>query len=420
MAGVRRAPLNSGKYQGWFTDHTGRRQFFTGTRSRAETFRMARRLEDEHRQIRLGYRPPPRSADKHAARAFADVADEYLAWGLAQGGRGGRPWGSEHAYMRGWLLSWWADRLNIGTLADLPGVLPRVEAALRELQEQGRAGKTLCNYSEGLRAFCIWCAKRGYLAENPLSSLGGFAKTPTIQRRALTNAEIRQLLSASAPKYKLLYTMALCSGLRAKELRNLTVAHLDIERGGVQLSAEWTKSRRAGFQLLPGRLLDTLAAAVAGRSLGDALLYVPYHTSVPFNRHLTAAGVLKWTADGKADFHGLRHTFTTLLEQLRASEKEQEVLARHAPRSLTFERYTHASPERLRDLVEGVGKLVLSEEKCATYVHRMAAGAEGLDITALGDKLLRQGGDGGQTGTRTRNLLLVRQALWPIELSAHG
>jgi hypothetical protein len=57
MAGVRNQRRSSGKFQGWFTDHTGERKWFDGTRSRAETLRIAQRLEDEHRQIRLGVYP---------------------------------------------------------------------------------------------------------------------------------------------------------------------------------------------------------------------------------------------------------------------------------------------------------------------------------------------------------------------------
>ena len=59
MAGVRRKPQSSGKYQGYFVTIDGRRKFFVGTRSRPETLRMVRmaqRSEDDYRQIRLGYR----------------------------------------------------------------------------------------------------------------------------------------------------------------------------------------------------------------------------------------------------------------------------------------------------------------------------------------------------------------------------
>ena len=63
----------------------------------------------------------------------------------------------------------------------------------------------------------------------------------------MTAEEIHRLLRACAPERRLLYEVALCSGLRAGELRALTVAHLDTVRGGVRLDAEWTKNRKPGF-----------------------------------------------------------------------------------------------------------------------------------------------------------------------------
>src|SRR5712691_7829530 len=57
MAGVRAKRRSSGKYEGWFTNSDGKQQHFTGTQSYADTKRIAQRLEDEHRQIRLGYKP---------------------------------------------------------------------------------------------------------------------------------------------------------------------------------------------------------------------------------------------------------------------------------------------------------------------------------------------------------------------------
>jgi hypothetical protein len=154
MAGARRKPSPGGKYQGWYIDTSGKQKFFTGARSRAETLRMAKRLEDEHRQVRLGYRPARSSADKHKARPIAEVCAEYMAWGESQGGRGGRPWAKLHADKRRKHLRWWQDRLGLEIIGDTEGMLSRVENELRGLQDIGRAGKTIANYAETLAAFC--------------------------------------------------------------------------------------------------------------------------------------------------------------------------------------------------------------------------------------------------------------------------
>jgi integrase len=233
-----------------FRDRTGRRRAATGYRSREQTVKLALDMQADEDAIRKGYRPAPLPAARHRWRPFAEAAHEWLEWGESQGGRGGRPWGPTHARMRRTHMRWWQDALRLEVLGDLPGCLPRAEAALRELQAGGATGKTLANYAEALRAFCRWCVDRQYLDQDPLARLAAFDTTPNVRRRALTSAEIRQLLEHCAPRRRLTYQVALATGLRARELASLTAAHFSPELGGLHLSAEWTKGRPAGG--LPG------------------------------------------------------------------------------------------------------------------------------------------------------------------------
>jgi site-specific recombinase XerC len=164
--------------------------------------------------------------------------------------------------MRRSLLTWWQEKLGLSVLADLKSILPEVEQALQALQAKGRTGKTLTSYVDSLVAFCRWCAtkSRGYLKENPLEGIGRFDTTPRTRRRAMTAEEIQKLLSVATEYRRLLYEVAFCSGLRANELRSLSVDHLDRERGGLHLDSDWTKDRKAAFQPLPRALVDRLAA----------------------------------------------------------------------------------------------------------------------------------------------------------------
>ena len=177
MAGVRKKTKSSGKYQAWFTDYKGDRKFFVGTKRKTETLRMAEKFEDDHRQVRLGYRPIPKKADKYKNKHVSHIIDKYLAWGKSQGGRGGKPWGKEHLRKRTSITNWWKNQLKLEVMADLKGILASVEDILRSLQNKNRSGKTLQNYAETLNSFCIWCVKRGYLRENPLRDLSPFDTT---------------------------------------------------------------------------------------------------------------------------------------------------------------------------------------------------------------------------------------------------
>lgn len=275
MAGIRGKPRSNGKYQGWYVDSNGKRKFFIGTRNRAETLRIAQKIEDDHRQVRLGYRPPSSPADKYKSRPFAEVVAEYISWGESQGGRGGRPWATEHARKRRDNLQWWQNQLGIQTLGEVNGILPRVEKALRELQNLGRSGKTLQNYQEAICAFCDWAVQRGYLTNDPLRSAKYYDITPRARRRILTREEIQVLLEVVPPSRRLLYQVAMCTGLRAKELRSLKVCDLNPDMLALNLHAEWTKNRKPGMQPIPQWLLEELLQESKGKDL-DA----PYWKSI--------------------------------------------------------------------------------------------------------------------------------------------
>ncbi|HEY3324258.1 MAG TPA: hypothetical protein VGP72_27655 [Planctomycetota bacterium] len=216
-----------------YIDYTGKRKTATGATTKSETIKLANKVQADNDAIRKGWRPPPKPSEKQ--RPFAEVVAEYLAWGKSQGGHGGRPWSDGHARLRETHLHYWADALAIELLSELVGCLPRAEAALRELQSKGRAGKTLQNRAEALAALCDWSVKRGYLDADPLKNLQKFDTTPIVLRRALSGEEVGRLIAAVPEKRALLYKVAVTSGLRANELRSLRVYHLDVENNGLRL-----------------------------------------------------------------------------------------------------------------------------------------------------------------------------------------
>ncbi|MBI2505057.1 MAG: tyrosine-type recombinase/integrase [Candidatus Latescibacteria bacterium] len=407
MAGVRKQPNQKGRFQGWFIDASGKQRFFLGTRSKPDTLRMAERLEDEHRQVRLGYRPAPLSADQHSKRPFAEVMEEYLAWGQSQGGRGGRPWSKPHTQNRRAHLGWWQERLSLETLTDLEGILPRAEKALRALQAQGRAGKTVANHAEALHAFCLWCEQRGYLTADPLKGLAPFDTAPQTRRRALSAEEISRFLSACAPHLRLLYETAFLSGLRANELRHLTLEHLDVGRCGLRLEAEWTKNRQEGFQPLPKALVECLRVfAEAGEpdrlyvqaytlarhhqpAPKGRLLYVPWHTAQAVYADLERAGIPPWTPQGKVDFHALRVAFINQVIDSGATVKEAQTLARHSTPDLTMNVYGRTRPERLAETVERMAEKLLSGPEHVPSMYKQAVGAETENATPFDSRELR-------------------------------
>jgi len=385
MAGARKKPnKKGGNYQGYYIDHTGKRVFFVGTQSRTETKKIAEQLEAEHRQIALGVKPPPTAPARHRRRPFPEVVDEYIGWGLTFGRKDGRGWTRQHADCKANYLRKWAETLSIETLADLDGILGRVEATLQQLAEQGFGGRSLSARAKSLTTFCHWCIGHGYLRDDPLKGLPKIDETPETERRALTTEEIAKLFSVAPGWCQLLYATALATGLRVCELRRLDRADLDIQNDRLYLPWKKTKNRKAAYCYLPAKLAAQLAAfANSGepkrlyetkaprirKALPESpLLFVPSHAVRLFYKDLEKVGIPKATAAGRLDFHALRTASITLASEQGATPKELQEHARHSDPRLTFGVYTKARDNRRAELAERIGG-VIPDVRSATGVH---------------------------------------------------
>ncbi len=370
MAGARKKPnKQSGRYQGYFIGADGKRKWFLGTRNRRETMQMAAHLEDEQQKIKLGYAPPPTAAARHRSRPFLEVVEEHIAWGQTFGRRG-KPWSETRANRKRDYLAKWAGTLKLETLADMDGLLPRVEAVLRELADKGFTGGTLDSRVKSLTSFCNWCVVRSYLTENPLKNLSAIDSEPERERRALTTDEIRRLLTGTPPWRQMLYATAIATGLRLNELRSLDRATLDVENGRLTVPGKFTKNGKPACQYLPGKLAAGLAEfadsgiipklyekAGTRRNLpANPLLYVPTHALRMLDKDMERAGIAKENAEGHMDFHALRVASITLADEAGATAKELQSFARHSDPRLTMGVYAKRRDSRMGELAEKMGQ----------------------------------------------------------------
>ena len=384
MAGIVKKPHKSGKYRGWFANWQGNQEFFTGTTSPQETRAMAKKFEDDHRQIRLGYRPPKKTSD--TPRTFAEVVKEYISWGTSQGGHGGRKWSPVHVKMRTrHLTEFWPKHLKT-MLAEV--ALQKVEVGARVLQDKKLSGKTIQSHLESIKAFCIWCTERGYFEKDPLAGLVPFDTSPRTHRRALTETEISKLLDASPMNRRMVYEVALCTGYRKAELAALKLKDLDVSTCTLSLSAEHCKGRKDSRQPIPQSLALKLQAAFEGKPGETPLLDVNFHIDRLFIRDRTAAEILPTAPGGVAVFHSLRHTYCSMIIESGATCKEAQTLLRHMDPKLTMNVYAHAGAHRLAATAEAIGLKVISGEKYATSMQRLAVGAEAVDVKACDNMAL--------------------------------
>lgn len=284
-------------------------------------------------------------------KPLLELLEQYLDNLARKGGRHGHPAAPQHVKQARAKISFWFRTLKLGA----PG-----EVRLADV-EQAAAKLNLSNgttdlYVQALKSFLAWCVKNDFLARNPLAKYEKHVSAPTFRRRALTMAEFHRLLAATTDRRALIYTLAILTGMRRGELDSLTVGSVDWEAGKVHLLARCAKNRKEHFFYLPGDFLATLYAFSTGKRMDEKLLagVSMSHSAETLHRDLLKAGVAVETPEGRVDFHSLRVTFLTLVNELGEDVKSVQTLARHADPRMTFGTYTKAREDRLRAVVDRV------------------------------------------------------------------
>ncbi len=256
----------------------------------------------------------------------------------------------------------------------------------RPALKDGISAQTYNDTVQALKQFGAWLVETDRLTVNPFKSMGKLTVETDRRhdRRALTAIEVSKLIAAaeSGPVRNgmtgaaraMLYQLALNTGIRAGELRQLTRASLDLERHSVTLDAKQTKNRKASVLPLRKDLALRLAVHTTDMLPSALLFKMPPKWDVieMLKADLIAADVKYLDASGRfADFHSLRHTFITNLAQSGVHPKVAQDLARHSDINLTLSRYSHTVMEQRAEAVAKLPELV------ATIAQSIAEGTTG-------------------------------------------
>ncbi len=217
------------------------------------------------------------------------------------------------------------------------------------------SAKTLNLYLNGLNAFLNFLLDRGKLAQNPLAAV---RKVDTrgkkvYMRRALTLDELRRLFAVLDAKERVAVMLGVYCGMRYNEIRNLSWDDLsiDVESPLVKLPASITKNRKESVLPLHPDLVDALRNIRPPNASGKVLL-----TFKTIRRRLPEAwnkANIPWVDEqGKhADFHALRMTYCTMLENCGTPQRVTQDAMRHSDIQLSASVYTDSSQLHLRQYI---------------------------------------------------------------------
>ncbi len=385
MASIYKRKQDKGKRRAcWYIgyiDHDDRRRTIKGFSDRAETERLASRLEEESRLIRTGL----------VSRKAVSLAKSKL-----------RPISAHvsdfEAHLRTRDITEKQVRETISRLKRFVAVsdfdklddLTRecVEKFLAGLRADGRSKQTSNHYLKAIKQFTGWLVSSGRYEVNPLSGIKrlNVETDRRHQRRALTVEEFRLLVEAAengpvvesieGTTRAMMYVLSAWTGCRKGEIGSLTMRSFDFEaeHSTVAVEAAFSKRKRRDVQVLHPEVTKRLVNWLEAKNIKDRdQLLFPVSGSVPggierkthkMMRCDLEAAREQWiqcaTSESEceernrsdflcyrnsvgqfADFHANRHTFITNLAKAGVSPKAAQELARHSDIRLTMGIYTH-------------------------------------------------------------------------------
>lgn len=224
--------------------------------------------------------------------------------------------------------------------------------------KDGYGERTYNAYLRGFKEFCSWMLREDRATgTDPMKSHSLIKQTEyRKKRRALTIDETERLLEATkaAPKRynmtgyerSLVYRLALETGLRAGEIKSLSVLSFGFkaEYKTVHIEPSDTKGKRPADLILMNDTAETIREFLSGKEPTDKAFQMPHtdNTAVMLRADLRDAGIEYTDANGRdCDFHSLRHTFITNLALAGVHPAVAQKLARHSSIELTMKYYTH-------------------------------------------------------------------------------
>jgi integrase len=302
-------------------------------------------------------------------------------------------------------------------------------------QQRELKDKTANDYLEAARCFFNWLVKLDRAASNPLLSVEKVkTKEGRAQEiRALSDDEMLRLLAAGGDR-KVVYLMAVYTGLRSSELAALKWGdlHLEAVTPFVKVRASTTKNGKSAEMRLHPDLAAALRELKSCGVLDDQVVFKSIPRIERFRRDLIKAGIVPQDKFGrKAVFHSLRHTFGTNLARGGVASRVAMALMRHSDRRLTDKIYTDENllgtwsafdqlpsyGEQASQLASQV--LVANSQNVSRPVATNGGEKEEKTVVAIGQSHVltlpvatgQNVENGGSGGARTRNLCRDRAAL---------
>lgn len=345
---IQRSRKSTGKQEKYYCikyiDSAGAQKWVRGYTDKGETQALARRLELEARQVRVGDIDPSLVAQKvertkpievqvndyESSLRAAARTDGHIAYTIADinnlivfAGDTGTPLASASGVTKGLVDRW---------------VL-----SMRDKQRKGEKGFANKTINRKVASIQQWLKVLSSSGGVPYL-LRGYPKLPTGTKykvrntRPLCGQELIKLIEAPhLPQHrKDLYIFASLTGLRLGECRQIEVLHCNTKQQTILVDEHISKNKKQ--QVIP---MSKRLVPIINRISGDAGNLLKVATQTPTNRTLRRDCKRVGIEVEGISFHSFRHGFCTSLAQANIHPALLQKLARHADLRTTLNYYIH-------------------------------------------------------------------------------
>lgn len=348
------------KWYAIFTDHQGRQRQKSGYTDKTETIRLANRLEDEARRIRLGDVDP--QADARRIERAKPANDHLASFKAHMASKKRHP---KHIAYTAKDVERCFAHAGITSAAQL--TLPQVDAWRSSCLNTGYpehhdqngtptpdSRKTANRRIASVRAFLRFLHRIGAV-ERVVTDGYELLDTKgheTKQRRALSADESRQLLASCPDVHRReIYRFALLTGFRRSEIASMTPASFDFSHRTITVLASDAK-HKGDHQIIPMHkaLIVPLTQLCQGKEAGAAIFTFCAEKNVVkvLLGDCKEAGI----DTTHVDFHALRHTYISGLAEQNIRPEILMKLARHRQLQTTLRYYVHFRPDDERAAID--------------------------------------------------------------------
>ena len=200
--------------------------------------------------------------------------------------------------------------------------------------------------------------QNGYSKVNPADKVP-FFKEPERVRRSLSKEEVLKFLKCCDQQLKDIVLLALLTGMRKGEIRNLKWEHVDfINRRLILVNTKSGKIRRVPISSRLYKMLKAREEVKTSKFVFASRDGSAYYDFRMFDKAVKSAGIEKFR------FHDMRHTFATLMigEDVSTSQINLQQLLGHAKFETTMI-YVNQDEKAKRDGVERLDRYLFGDEE---------------------------------------------------------